>query len=157
MIEIFTDGSCCGNPGPGGYGVVVYKDGTIIDAYQERHDETTNNRMELGAVLWAMEIYGNPENFDGGPPVVYSDSTYVVNSFTVWIHNWKINGWKDAKKKPIKNRDLIQQYDKFLDKGYRIWLRKIEGHAGVEGNELADKLATGKIKVEDILNGESDV
>lgn len=158
MLKIYTDGSCHFNPGPGGFGVVVYEswDGVhwvIIDAYQEKEcNDTTNNRMEMKAILWALKNYGDGHLGNGCIiPTVYSDSAYCVNTFNDWIWKWKANGWKRPKGKPVENLDLVMAYDKLISMGYKMRLIKVSGHTGEEGNELADKLATGRIKVEDII------
>lgn len=142
MITIYTDGACSKNGkegAHGGFGVVVVRDDIIIDAHQEFSDETTNNREEMKAILWALNKYGSLA-FE--VPVVYSDSAYSVNTFNEWMHSWKRNGWLKADKKVPENLDLVKEYYNSLKK---IDLRKIKGHAGHEWNELADKLATGKI------------
>lgn len=155
MVTIFTDGSCHFNPGPGGFGIVVYEswDGVhwaIIDAYQEKeYNDTTNNRMEMKAILWALKNYGDKHL--GNIPIVYSDSAYCVNTFNDWMWKWKKNGWKRPKGKPVENLDLVMAYDKLITLGYKIDLRKVSGHTGEIGNELADSLATFKIKAEDII------
>lgn len=165
MIVIYTDGSALKNgakDAEGGFGVVVCE-GTpgqspseykIIDAYAERAEGTTNNRMELSAILWAMEHYGaRPGDFF--VPLIYSDSMYCINSFTNWIKNWKANGWVRPKNKPLENKDLMQRYDELTSKeGVKIDLRYIKGHAGERGNELADALATGRLTPEEILSGD---
>lgn len=154
MITIFTDGSCSGNPGPGGFGVVVcehnwgapIEDYKVVYAYQEREDNTTNNRMEMKAIIWALENYGNSE------PTVYSDSSYCVNSFTKWIQGWKANGWARAGGKKLENLDLIKQYDSLVNNESRkIDLHYIKGHAGKTYNEIADDLATGRISIEEVM------
>lgn len=160
MIVIYTDGSAKGNGNKnavGGYGVVVYQglDSdhlNIIDAYQEQEVGTTNNRMEIKAILWAMKNYGQPGQFF--PPIVYSDSMYCVNSFNNWINSWRCNGWKRAKNKELENKDLIMEYDNLLKQGYSIDLRYVKGHNETIGNELADGLATGALTVQEVLNGQ---
>lgn len=150
MIIIYTDGSTLGNgtaTSKGGFGVVVYKDNKIINAYQHFEEKTTNNEQELKAILWAMINYGK----NNETPIVYSDSAYSVNSLTSWIYDWQRRGWKKANKKTPKNLDLIQTYWELLNKGYKINLQKVKGHANVEGNELADALATGRKKVIDLI------
>lgn len=147
---IYVDGSCQGNPGPGGFGAVVVKDGIAINAYKERFDNTTNNRMEMRAIIWALENYGIPDN-KMDIPIVYSDSAYCVNSFNTWIKGWATNGWKRAKNKPLENLDLIKKYYQLINNGYSIDLRKVQGHSGIRYNELADRLATDKITVEEAL------
>ena len=150
MIEIYTDGSTLKNgakDAEGGFGVVVIKDGKIIKAHSARCSATTNNREEMKAIIWAAYMYGDYSS----TPVVYSDSSYSVNSFNQWMNNWKANGWKKADKKTPENLDLIKLYDIIKNKqNKKIDLRYIKGHAGHIGNELADRLATGQIKPEDI-------
>ena len=149
MIEIFTDGACKGNPGPGGFGVVVceywdnLKNCQIKEQYQKACDKTTNNREELKGILYAMAKYGKTWPVS----IVWSDSAYAVNTFTKWIYAWADKGWKKSDKKTPENLDLIQAYYNLMKRGYRIDLRKIKGHAGHQYNELADKLATFSIKL----------
>lgn len=145
MFEIWVDGSCRMNPGPGGWGAVVTKDDKVINAFAAREDQTTNNRMEMSAILWALAAYGDVN------PVVYSDSAYAVNTFNTWMWNWKKNGWIRPKGKPVENLDLVQKYDNLVSKGYKIELRKVPGHAGVQWNEVADALATGRMTIEEAL------
>ena len=148
MITIYTDGACSKNGkegAHGGFGVVVVRDDIIIDAHQEFSDETTNNREEMKAILWALNKYGSL-TFE--VPVVYSDSAYSVNTFNEWMHNWKRNGWLKADKKVPENLDLVKEYYNSLKK---IDLRHIKGHAGHKYNEIADKLATGKISPKDVI------
>lgn len=135
MIEIYTDGSARPNPGPGGYGVVVYKDGERVKVHSKHFPQTTNNEMELSAILWAAINYGDKDN----PPVVYSDSAYAINCLLTWSDGWCKNGWTRPKDQKIENLELIKAfYENFRG---TIDLRKCSGHAGIEGNELADKLA----------------
>ena len=163
MIVIYTDGSTLKNSAKnakGGFGVVVceaephqdpenYK---VIAAYAERAEGTTNNRMEMSAILWALTNYGGKDG-DFFIPIVYSDSMYCVNSFTSWIKNWKANGWVRAGNKPLENKDLIQEYDRLTNnEGLHIDLKYVKGHNGHIWNEVADKLATGKITVEEVLS-----
>lgn len=147
LIEIYTDGACSGNPGPGGWGAVVVEDGNVIYAASERSPHTTNNQMEMSAILWALEYYGNLDLL----PIVWSDSSYAVNTFNTWMWNWKENDWHRQGDLPIKNLDLVQRYDELIQQGHRIDLRKVKGHSGVRFNELADQLATGKISPEEVL------
>lgn len=152
MISIYTDGACKGNPGPGGFGVIS------LDkqyAYREDDNNTTNNRMELKAVLHALElgstIYSN-ENI-----TIYSDSAYVVNIWNKWIEGWYRNGWKKANKQPIENPDLIQSLYNYYTKDFQnCQIHRVPGHAGVLENELADALATGsQLKFDKICNENS--
>ena len=150
MKEIYTDGSCSRNPGPGGFGVVITEDGHVINATQARYQNTTNNRMEMAAILWAMRNYGK----EHPTPIVYSDSGYCVNSFTIWWQGWKARGWLRAGNKPLENLDLIKEYDELYQEGYRIDLRQVKGHAGILYNELADQLATASKTVEEVMNND---
>ena len=144
---IYTDGSSKGNPGPGGFGVVVLdNDENLITTYAEYEDNTTNNRQELKAILWALIKYGEPAAAGANPPVVYSDSAYCVNTFTNWMYSWAKNNWIKSDKKIPENLDLIKvYYILYEERGYKIDLQKVKGHAGNRWNELADSLATGKV------------
>ena len=135
----FTDGACSGNPGPGGWGVLLQaKNGDTV--LKERdlkggEAETTNNRMELLAAINALESLGRPT-----PITVVTDSAYVKNGVTGWIHDWKRNGWKTAAKKPVKNADLWQRLDAAQARHQVTW-QWVKGHAGHPENERADELA----------------
>ena len=141
----YVDGACSGNgtnKSSGGYGVVGMDEYGVVK-YCRSHfsSPTTNNREELKAILWVLMCDGlNPNT-----PIVYSDSSYSVNTLTNWMFGWARNGWVKSDKNQPENLDLIKSYYELLKKGYKIDLRKIPGHAGIPGNELADKLATGKI------------
>lgn len=146
-MTIYTDGSCQGNPGPGGFGVVVLDDNeNLITYYSERNDNTTNNRMELSAILWAFLKYGVPAAEGNNPPVVYSDNSYCVNTLTSWMFNWERNGWIKGDRNRPENLDLIKPFFRYWKRGYRIDLRKVKGHAGNKWNEMADALATDKFE-----------
>lgn len=149
---IYTDGACSGNGkqnSKGGFGIVVYDNNkNLIDAYSHYEENTTNNIQELKAILRTMLLYGSKTS---DIPLVYSDSAYCVNTFNEWIFSWQRNNWRKSNKKPPENLELIKAYWEHYQKGYRIELRKIKGHNGYEGNELADQLATGKIIPEDLL------
>ena len=154
MSIFYTDGSCVGNGkmvNTGGFGVVeVDEKGNFISAYAKRNENTTNNREELRAILRVMLNAG--VNVNEGwvqPPVVYSDSAYCVNTFNDWVFRWAANNWIKSDGKTPENLDLIQAYYNHYINNYRIDLRKIKGHAGHKWNELADKLATGEISVEE--------
>lgn len=159
-MVIYTDGSCLGNGksvNSGGYGVIVLdNDEKLLYNYSKRSENTTNNREELKAILYSFLNYGvninNPllgfNNYD--IPIVYSDSNYCVQTFNEWMFNWARNGWVKSDKKIPENLDLIQAYYDWYQKGYRIDLRKVKGHAGNKWNELADQLATGKISPEEV-------
>lgn len=138
----YTDGSCQGNPGPGGFGVVVLDDNeNLITTYSEQHDYTTNNKMELSAILWAFLKYGSKDK----TLTIYSDSAYCVNTLTNWMFSWEKNGWKKANNQPPENLDLIKPFFKYFQLGNNIQLKKVKGHAQNKWNNMADQLATGKI------------
>ena len=153
-ITIYTDGSCTGNGkeiNEGGFGVVIIDENeNLLYTYKKRNKNTTNNREELRAILYSFLNYGvKIDNKRTGPnniyiPVVYSDSAYCVNTFNSWMFNWAKKGWIKSDNKTPENLDLIQAYYNWYQKGYRIELRKIKGHAGHKWNELADQLATSK-------------
>ena len=158
---IFTDGACSGNGkanNSGGFGVVVMDnyETYVIDAYSKRNNDTTNNREELKAILYTFLNYGVRPPVNGFSqvdiPTVYSDSAYCVNAFNTWMFSWANNGWVKSDKKIPENLDLIQAYYDWYQKGYRINLEKIKGHAGYLGNELADALASGRETVEEVLS-----
>lgn len=141
ILTIYVDGSCRGNPGPGGYAVIVLDDNEkIVSTYQHQEPETTNNRQELKAILYAMLYYGRERPC----PIVYSDSAYAVNTFTSWMFTWANNNWRKSKNQIPENLDLIQSYYDLYQKGYRIDLRQIKGHSGQKWNEIADKMAKGE-------------
>jgi len=133
-VVIYTDGACKGNPGPGGWGALLEYDG------QEREifggdSATTNNRMELTAVIRALESLRRRCKV-----VIYTDSQYVKNGIQTWIHGWKKNGWKTADKKPVKNADLWRELDALVPLHDIEW-HWVKGHADTPGNERADALA----------------
>lgn len=135
-VQLFTDGACSGNPGPGGWAFLLRHP----NSGKERSDSgyetnTTNNRMELSAVIQALSALKTPTTVD-----LYSDSKYVLDGLNSWIHNWKKNGWKTANKKPVKNDDLWKQLDT-LRQTHTIKFHWVKGHAGHPENELVDKLA----------------
>ena len=133
-IEIFTDGSCLGNPGPGGYAAILkYKENEKVLA--QGYFNTTNNRMELLAAIVALELLKEPCQIK-----LYSDSQYLRNGISNWIHGWKKNGWRTAKKQPVKNVDLWQRLD-VLAKLHTIEWIWVKGHAGHIENERCDEIA----------------
>ena len=151
----YTDGSCMGNGkanNAGGFGIVeLTDDGTFVSAYAKRSIDTTNNREELKAILRVMLTAGTKVNQDWNQPsIVYSDSAYCVNTFNDWMFRWAKNNWIKSDKKIPENLDLMKAYYEHYMKGYRIDLRKVKGHNGVKWNEVVDKLATGKISVEEV-------
>ncbi len=133
-VDIFTDGACRGNPGPGGWGAVMRFRGKEKQLYGGE-PETTNNRMELKAVIMALEELTRPAAVR-----VTTDSQYVKKGITEWIHNWKRNGWRTAAKKPVKNSDLWQELDQLVAQHDVAW-DWVKGHSGHPENELADTLA----------------
>lgn len=142
-VTIYTDGGCSGNPGPGGWSVVVIFNG---EARQLSGGEknTTNNRMELTAAINALSIVKNTKEFSGIPVTLNIDSQYVKNGITVWIKNWKLKGWKTADKKPVKNQDLWIQLDE-LNSALNVSWNWVKGHAGIEYNEICDQLCQKEI------------
>ena len=134
MVEIYTDGACKGNPGVGGWGAILRAGGTEKELFGGVPD-TTNNRMEMTAVIEALRALSRTCD-----AVVFTDSAYVQKGISEWIHGWKRNGWKTADKKPVKNADLWQILDQ-LAAGHKIEWRWVKGHAGHPENERADHLA----------------
>jgi len=134
-VEIFTDGACLGNPGPGGWGVLLRWRGAEKEL-SGGEIETTNNRMELMAAIQGLEALKRPSTVS-----LTTDSTYVKDGITKWIAGWKRNGWKTAAKKPVKNVDLWQRLEAALE-GHRVEWHWVKGHAGHEENERVDALAS---------------
>ncbi|MDY2839160.1 MAG: ribonuclease HI [Treponema sp.] len=137
-IIVYTDGGCSGNPGPGGWGIVVIADG-VAKQLSGGEKLTTNNRMELTAAITALQVIHNTEGFSARPITINIDSQYVKNGITSWIKGWKAKGWKTADKKPVKNQDLWVQLDQ-LNEGLNVNWNWVKGHAGVEYNEVCDQL-----------------
>ena len=134
MINIYTDGACKGNPGPGGWGALII-DGDIENEIYGGESNTTNNRMEIMAVIMALQTVNTKNEI-----TVFTDSTYVQKGINEWINKWKINGWKASNKKEVKNKDLWVQLDSLVTKLQINWIW-IKGHSGHPGNERADYLA----------------
>jgi ribonuclease HI len=134
VVEIFTDGACRGNPGPGGWGAILRFNG-VEKELSGGEAATTNNRMELTAVIRALEALRQPSKAR-----VYTDSQYVQKGIKEWIHGWKRNGWKTSDKKDVKNKDLWIELDE-LRKRHEIEWHWVKGHAGHPENERADALA----------------
>ncbi len=140
-VVMYTDGACRGNPGPGGWGVVLrYKDQhKTLQGYAA---ETTNNRMELIAVIEGLRALKRACEIE-----LNTDSKYVMQGINEWISTWKRNGWKTAAKKPVKNADLWRQLDQERERHDIDW-KWVKGHSGIEGNEMADQLANAAIDAE---------
>lgn len=143
VVEIYTDGACRGNPGPGGWGVLLRYNSQEKELWGGEAD-TTNNRMELMAAIRALEALKRPSQVK-----LYTDSIYVMKGITEWIHDWKRKGWRTADKKAVKNADLWRQLDELRAKHDIEW-HWVRGHAGHPENERADQLANKGIPV----NGE---
>ena len=140
MITIYTDGACSGNPGIGGWGVVILydnKDPIFINGGEEH---TTNNRMELTAAIKALEYFNDKKNI-----IIFTDSKYLKEGIESWIINWKKNGWKTSSKKEVKNKDLWIKLDTQILKHNITW-KWVKGHAGEKYNEKADLLARSFIE-----------
>ena len=137
-VEIYTDGACRGNPGPGGWGATL-EFGEHFRELSGAEADTTNNRMELTAVIRALEALKRR-----AVVTVHTDSEYVRRGITEWLPNWKARDWKTADRKPVKNRDLWERLDE-LAVGHDIDWRWVKGHSGVPGNERVDALATAAI------------
>jgi ribonuclease HI len=133
-VEVFTDGSCLGNPGPGGWGVLMRYDG-VEKSFSGACDDTTNNRMELFAAIYALEQLKRRSEV-----AITTDSKYVQRGVTEWLPGWKKNNWRTAAKKPVKNKDLWERLDPQLAEHNIEWLW-VKGHAGHRENEIVDKLA----------------
>ena len=168
MKQIYTDGACSGNPGFGGWAAIIVEDNKVIDVRSGYFNNTTNNRMELTAIIWALAEYGVGNAWLKEDITIYSDSAYCVNMYNDWIDNWEKNNWTRSGNKPIENLDLVKKlytwkcYSCDIDtrKGHTndkikliptIKVEKISGHSGIKYNELADKLATRQITAEEVL------
>ena len=138
MVEIYTDGACRGNPGPGGWGALL-STGEHAKELSGAEALTTNNRMELTAVIRALEALKRPSEVR-----IFTDSEYVRRGITEWVRNWKARGWKTADRKPVKNQDLWERLDA-LAAAHKIEWRWVKGHSGVPGNERVDQLANQAI------------
>jgi len=145
LVQIFTDGACKGNPGPGGWGAIM-KYGDHVKELNGYSAETTNNIMELTAVIEALKSLTRPCAI-----ILTTDSNYVKDGITQWIHNWKKKGWKTANKKPVKNKECWLQLDVEVQRHQIEW-KWVKGHSGHPENERADELANEA--VEDNVNRE---
>lgn len=134
QVHIYTDGACSGNPGPGGWGSVLLYNGSRRELSGGERD-TTNNRMELQAVIESMNVLKRPCKV-----IIHTDSVYVMKGMTEWMKQWKRRNWLTADKKPVKNQELWQLLDQALQQHEVTW-RWVKGHSGVPENERADELA----------------
>ncbi|WP_205623134.1 ribonuclease HI [Sciscionella marina] len=134
-VVIHTDGACSGNPGPGGWGALLRYGEHEKELYGGQAEPTTNNRMELTAPIMALESLTRRSTV-----LLYTDSSYVRNGITSWIHGWRRNGWQTSERKPVKNADLWQRLDAAVGEHDVEW-HWVKGHAGDPGNERADRLA----------------
>lgn len=139
-VEIYTDGACKGNPGKGGWGALLTYKGVVKELYGGEM-QTTNNRMELTAVIRALEALKRP----GLQIHVYSDSRYVLSGIEEWLPAWKARSWKTSSRKPVLNQDLWQQLDQLNQQHQVVW-HWVKGHSGNAGNEKADELANRGIE-----------
>ncbi|MEL3907350.1 MAG: ribonuclease HI [Treponema sp.] len=151
-IELYTDGACSQNPGPGGWAFVIIlrngdeDTGTELLRGAGADKATTNNRMELLAVIEALQAYREnlAAEYGGCPVTLYTDSQYVQQGISSWIKKWKHNGWKTASKQPVKNQDLWQPLDRLAEEIQPVW-KWVKGHAGNYYNELCDSLAVEEV------------
>jgi ribonuclease HI len=134
-VEIYTDGACSGNPGPGGWGAVLRYGKHVKELYGGEPGQTTNNRMELTAAIQALERLTRPVKVR-----LHTDSTYLRDGITKWVPGWRRNGWQTAERKPVKNVDLWQRLGTAAKRHHVEWVW-VRGHAGDPGNERADALA----------------
>ncbi|CAG0990380.1 Ribonuclease HI [Burkholderiales bacterium] len=139
-VVVYTDGACKGNPGPGGWGALLVAGGREKELFGGE-PATTNNRMELTAVIRALEALTSPTDVE-----VHTDSQYVKNGIESWIHGWKRNGWKTADRKPVKNAELWRELDLAASR-HRVRWHWVRGHADSEGNLRADALANRGVPV----------
>lgn len=139
-VQIFTDGACKGNPGPGGWAALL-RNGVNEKEIHGGEQETTNNRMELTAVIEALRALKEPCEIE-----LYSDSKYVIDGITQWIHGWKKRGWKNASKDPVKNKDLWQVLDEEASR-HKIKWNWVKGHDGHDENERVDQIASAQAEM----------
>ena len=139
-FTIYTDGACSGNPGPGGWGAVIFDEREKQNNISGKVKDTTNNRMELMAPIMALKKIKSKSDI-----TIFTDSTYVKNGITEWIKKWEKNGWKNSNRKPVKNKDLWIKLNDLCQKNKVIW-KWVKGHSNNKYNTLADKLATQAIK-----------
>ena len=149
-IEIYTDGSSLGNPGPGGWGTVVVIDEKIEHELGGHHKDTTNNRMEMQAVIEALKYVISKENpTEKMEVIIHADSAYVLGGVTTWVSNWEKNGWVTSNKKPVMNKEIWQELISLVRvfNGNLSW-KKVKGHSGHVYNDRADEIATEKARLQ---------
>ena len=134
QVIMYTDGACRGNPGPGGWGALITFEGSSKEIFGGKLD-STNNQMELSAAIEALAALKEPCNVD-----LFTDSKYVMDGITQWIHNWKKNSWRTAAKKDVKNKELWQKLDELIN-FHQVQWHWVKGHSCDAGNEIADQLA----------------
>ena len=144
MLEMYTDGACSGNPGRGGWAWVCVLDGEVVQQNSGSDKSTTNNRMELFAVISGLEHFSKSSQRVNGLKI-YTDSSYVQQGITTWIKNWKKNGWKTASKQPVKNREPWETLDT-LKSNLNVEWNWVKGHADNKFNNLCDSLAVEACK-----------
>ncbi len=147
-INIFTDGGCSGNPGPGGWAYIIIVNGSR-KSVSGRERETTNNRMELAAVIYSLKDINSHEKWNKSKIEVYTDSKYVQQGITSWIKNWEKNGWRTASKKPVKNKDLWMELKK-VSQPLKVSWHWVKGHSNHELNEECDRMVKKEIKKQNI-------
>ncbi len=150
-IVIYTDGGCSGNPGPGGWAFVL-NDGSVRRERSGGSPATTNNRMELTAVIEALKTVQSELKDAGRPIELYTDSQYVKNGISAWIHNWERNGWQTSNKKPVKNKEYWQKLKALTDKLSVEW-HWVKGHSGNELNERCDQMVRQEMDAQLQRNG----
>ena len=138
--KIYTDGACSGNPGPGGWAVIILVNNEIKEMFFGSDKNTTNNQMELLAPIKAIQKFKKKSEIS-----IFTDSTYVRDGITIWIKQWEKNGWKTASKKPVKNKELWKKLKNLSSKHSMKWIW-VKGHAQDKYNNLVDELAQGAIK-----------
>lgn len=147
-MKVFVDGSACPNPGKGGFSIIVCDNNdNILTTISHQTQQVTNNQMELAAIVAAMALYGNK----GLDLTIYSDSAYAINCLDAWRFNWERNGWRKSDNQIPENLEIIKEYKKLIDSGYKAELVKVKGHSTCRGNQLADLIASGKQKAEVII------
>ncbi len=146
IYHIYCDGSANPNPGPGGFGVIVLDntENFVYNLYRESSENTTNNRMELQAILYCLKNYGIKEEDEFLWNIVYSDSAYAINTYTNWMFTWAQKSWIKSDGSLADNLDIIQEFYDLWMNGFRIKLEKVKGHSNNKGNIIADKVAAGK-------------